>query len=124
MFCGCSWFVARPEFPTYFHRVFFSLWEEKFEDTKGVTRSRKSKKNRQCNGRNKKEAGDPCGGFICLYKRTYYFYIMGVTVCSSIYRTELSIIYNILLNLFKMSEEKSLLISVFIVLFSINRIHF
>ena len=55
MFCGCSWFVARPEFPTYFHRVFFSLWEEKFEDTKGVTRSRKSKKNRQCNGRNKKE---------------------------------------------------------------------
>jgi hypothetical protein len=43
------------EFPTYFHRVFFSLWEEKFEDTKGVTRSRKSKKNRQCNGRNTKE---------------------------------------------------------------------
>ena len=54
MFCGCSWFVARHEFPTYFHRVFFSLWEEKFKDTKGVTRSRKSKKNRQCNERNKK----------------------------------------------------------------------
>jgi hypothetical protein len=62
------------------------------------------------------------GLYVCTGELTPYFYIMGVTVFSSICRTELSIIYNILLNLFKMSEEKSLLISVFIVLFSINRV--
>lgn len=57
------------------------------------------------------------GLHVCTEEPTPYFYILGVTVFSSICRTELN---NILLNLLKMSEEKSLLISVFIVLFSIN----
>jgi len=39
--------------------LYITIWsmeyvQEKFEDTKGVTRSRKSKNDRQCNGQKKK----------------------------------------------------------------------
>ena len=54
----------------------FSQWLEKFEYTKGIIRIRKSKKNRQCNGLEKKN------------KQLQSIY---VTISSTIWKSEVAI---------------------------------